>query len=315
MSTESQGIFEPTTEFPDPQAKKRYDRLVGLDHIKARLLKEARILLNPELLDSWSKRHHQIRIALVEKYKERSPLFIFGGDVGTGKTELAETFGDQIARQEDISVTLYSLSLSARGTGAVGEMTKLLSMAFAEVAQAAQKLVAKKGKPRGAVILLIDEADALAQSRELAQMHHEDRAGVNALIRGVSGFANGQLPALAVMCTNRLEALDPGVRRRAADTFKFDRPNDAQRAFMLQTALSDVGITEDQIQALARTIGPNGESSYGFTYSDIAQRLLPEILLDAFPERQIAFERVLEIAKTLKPTPPFESDRGESPAA
>lgn len=188
-------------------------------------------------------------------------------------------------------------------------------MAFAEVAQAAQKLVAKKGKPRGAVILLIDEADALAQSRELAQMHHEDRAGVNALIRGVSGFANGKLPALAVMCTNRLEALDPGVRRRAADTFKFDRPNEAQRAFMLHAALSDVGITDDQVQILARTIGPNGESSYGFTYSDIAQRLLPEILLDAFPERQIAFERVLEIAKTLEPTPPFESDRGESPAA
>jgi hypothetical protein len=30
----------------------------------------------------------------------------------------------------------------------------------------------------------VDEGDALAQSRDLAQMHHEDRAGVNALIRG-----------------------------------------------------------------------------------------------------------------------------------
>ena len=35
---------------------------------------------------------------------------------------------------------------------------------------------------RGAVILLVDEADALAQSREAAQMHHEDRAGVNAFL-------------------------------------------------------------------------------------------------------------------------------------
>jgi AAA+ superfamily predicted ATPase len=68
---------------------------------------------------------------------------------------------------------------------------------------------------RGAVILLVDEADALAQSREAAQMRHEDRAGVNAFIRGVDRIGNG-LPAAVIMCTNRLSALDPAVRRRAA---------------------------------------------------------------------------------------------------
>jgi AAA+ superfamily predicted ATPase len=308
MSSPTQGIFEEVIEFPDPQAKKRYDRLVGLDGIKERLLKEARILLNPDLLEGWSKRHHGRRIALIDKFKERSPLFIFGGDVGTGKSELAETFGDQIARQEDIPVTLYSLSLSARGTGAVGEMTKLLSAAFTEVTEAARRAGTKNGKPRSAVILLIDEADALAQSRELSQMHHEDRAGVNALIRGVSSFATGHLPALAVMCTNRLDSLDPAVRRRAADTFEFGRPDEIQRAAILRPALADAKLTEEQILALAKTIGPTREVHYGYTYSDIAQRLLPEILLDAFPERPISFERALEIAKRLKPTPPFKGE-------
>lgn len=70
-------------------------------------------------------------------------------------------------------------------------------------------------------MLLIDEADALAQSRENAQMHHEDRAGVNAFIRGIDRIANQKLPAAVLMCTNRLKALDPAVQRRAAEVLTF----------------------------------------------------------------------------------------------
>jgi len=309
MSSLAHGIFESVIEFPSPDCARRYERLIGLDEIKARLLKEARILLNPGILDEWSKRHHhRRRIALVERFRERSPLFVFAGDVGTGKTELAETFGDQIARQEGIPAILYSLSLTARGTGAVGEMTRLLATAFSEVTDAARKAVSKNGKPRSAVILLIDEADALAQSRELDQMHHEDRAGVNALVKGVSRFATGHLPALAVMCTNRLEALDPAVRRRAADTFEFNRPSELQRAAVLRAALADSNITEEQILELASIIGPSKDVPYGFTYSDIAQRLLPGLLLDAFPDEPICFDRALRIAKRLKATPPFKGE-------
>ena len=95
--------------------------------------------------------------------------------MGAGKTELAETIGDAVARQEKIDITLFPLSLSTRGQGRVGEMTKLLSVAFDHTVTAANKLKGKSGKSRGAVILLVDEADALAQSREISQMHHEDR--------------------------------------------------------------------------------------------------------------------------------------------
>ena len=132
----------------------------------------------------------------------------------------------QLPVKSDIRVALYALSLTARGTGAVGEMTSLLSKAFNEVKDAARKSSGRRGKHSSGIILLIDEADALAQSREMGQMHHEDRAGVNALIRGVDDFATGNLPAIVLMCTNRLEALDPAVRRRAAATFTFTRPNE-----------------------------------------------------------------------------------------
>lgn len=64
---------------------------------------------------------------------------------------------------------------------------------------AASKLKSPTGQARGAVILLVDEADALAQSRETAQMHHEDRAGLNAFIRGIDRIANAKLPAAVIM--------------------------------------------------------------------------------------------------------------------
>ena len=45
--------------------------------------------------------------------------------------------------------------------------------------------IPRERKPELAAILLIDEADALAQSPAQSQMHHEDRAGVNALVRKI----------------------------------------------------------------------------------------------------------------------------------
>lgn len=83
MSATIKDLFENIIEFPDPSAKHRYDRLVGLDDVKVRLGKEARILLNPALLENWSSKQHGAQIALVNKFRERSPMFIFHGDVGT----------------------------------------------------------------------------------------------------------------------------------------------------------------------------------------------------------------------------------------
>jgi AAA+ superfamily predicted ATPase len=298
------GIFEEVREFPDPHAARRYASLVGLDAMKDRLQKEARLLLDQESLSSWSNRHYHQKIRLIDLFRDRPPLFIFAGDVGTGKTALAETFGDAIAREANISVTLYAMSLNARGTGAVGEMTSLLSAAFTEVKQAAKRSTGK-GKHHSGVILLIDEADALAQSREMAQMHHEDRAGVNALIRGIDDFATGTLPAIVAMCTNRLDALDPAVRRRAAATFEFTRPNETQRLALLQPVLDELGFSSQQIQALVAATGSTNGRAYGYTYSDLKQRLLPGLLLAAYPSKPITFDLAKEVVEQHPPTPPF----------
>lgn len=229
-------------------------------------------------------------------------MFLFAGDVGTGKTALAESFGDGVARSLSIPVLLFRLSLSSRGSGAVGEMTQLLAAAFDEVRRS---VGTASGKHRSASVLLIDEADALAQSREASQMHHEDRAGVNALIRGLNSLSEQRVPVLIVLATNRLDAIDPAVRRRAAAIFRFERPNEAQRREALVALLRGVNLSEPDITHLVEATGPTDGRTYGFTYSDLYQRLVPSALLAAYPERAITRELLLDTALTLTPTPPF----------
>src|SRR5208282_688490 len=289
-------------ELPNASIQRRYDALVGLDDIKGRLSKEAELLLNPAVLEQWSKTHHGTRIAACDAFADRPPMFLFAGDVGTGKTALAESFGDNIARSLSIPVLLFRLSLSSRGSGAVGEMTQLLAAAFDEVRRS---VATESKKHRSASILLIDEADALAQSREASQMHHEDRAGVNALIRGLNSLSEKRVPVLIVLATNRLDAIDPAVRRRAAATFCFERPNDAQRRDALAALLRGLRLSGTDIARLVEATGPTDSRSYGFTYSDLYQRLVPSAVLAAYPGRALTAELLIETALTLNPTPPF----------
>lgn len=305
----SAGLFDQVLRFPDPHAQADYDRLVGLDTYKERLVKEALLLLDSEQLSRWSESRHGGRIAALDHFVARPPLFILAGDVGTGKTALARSFGSEIGRRSRVQVQLHALSLTARGSGAVGEMTKLISSAFKEVRDAVGKTRDARGRASRGIILLIDEADALAQSREAAQMHHEDRAGVNALIRGIDEIATERLPVVVVMNTNRLDAIDPAVRRRAAAVFEFQRPTREQRVTVLRAGLEGTSIPARDIESLADLTGPQGKEP-GFTFSDLSQRLIPAIVLDAFPDRPITGKQATEVAKQMHATPAFRGSAG-----
>ncbi|MBV2128934.1 AAA family ATPase [Arsukibacterium indicum] len=303
--TEINELFEKRTIFPDVDAKSRLSRLVGMDERKLMLTKIIGLLVNPTGLTNWLDKKHPDAYFLAEAVLRRPPLIILAGDVGSGKSELAETIGDAVARQENIEITLLPMSLSTRGQGRVGEMTQLVTAAFDTTLAEASKLKSIGSSSRGAVILLIDEADALAQSREASQMHHEDRAGVNAFIRGIDRIAQGQLPAAVIMCTNRLNALDPAIRRRAAEIVTFQRPTLEQRAHLLNHLLKPAGLSTNDILDLARITGNSDDRNFGFTFSDISQRLIPSIVLDAYPNGTISASRAKEIASAMVPTKPF----------
>ena len=304
MGPDFDDLFEPRINYPDPDARERLACLVGLDAHKIRLSKILGLLINPTGIETWLDNHHPGARNVLNWVLRRPPLVVLAGDVGCGKSQLAETIGDAVAREQDVSITLFPLSLSTRGQGRVGEMTQLLSAAFEYTTNEAKRYSSENGPHRSAVILLVDEADALAQSREASQMHHEDRAGVNAFIRGVDRIGNSKLPAAVIMCTNRLGALDPAVRRRAADILTFSRPDDAQRRAVLAPPFEELGFTETQIAALVEATGTR-EDGYGFTFSDLTQRLLPSIVLDAYPEGRVDPQRALSVALALEATTPF----------
>jgi AAA+ superfamily predicted ATPase len=301
----SDGLFGRVLQYPDPDAQRRLDALVGIDTIKAGLIREAKTLLDPSVLERWSEEHYKKVLPVVSEVASRTPLVVLGGDVGTGKTELAESFLDPVARDLGIDMTLYPLSLSARGRGAVGEMTALLTAAFEKITDAAKAGRDNRGNVRAGIVLLVDEADALAQSRDLAQMHHEDRAGVNALIRGIDTLRRQHLPVLTVMCTNRDGALDPAVLRRAAAIFHFSRPNDAQRKLLLERELEGTDISDDDLDEVVRLTGARDGRAYGCTFSDLRQRFFVDAVLDSLDRGPLRGERLVALAAEFIPTPPF----------
>ena len=303
----SEGLFARTEEFPNPSAQARLAALVGLDDLIDRLVADAVALLDPTMIQKWSMATHGEIIPAVNALADRTPLFVFAGDVGVGKTEVAEVIGQVIATQTGADTTLYPLSLTARGRGAVGEMTTLLTRAFERITADFTRARRGDGVATSLGVLLIDEADALAQSRELAQMHHEDRAGVNALLRGIDGMRIDRLPVLTILCTNRLSALDPAVQRRAATVEIFERPNHAQRAALLARLLGGTKLSAADIDALASLTGESTDRPYGYTYSDVRQRLVPEVILAAY-RQGIGVDAVIaqEVLARTPPTRPFE---------
>jgi AAA+ superfamily predicted ATPase len=204
--------------------------------------------------------------------------------------------------------TLYALSLAARGEGAVGQMSTLIGNAFKTVANES-RVGYRAGKVSKISVLLVDEGDALAQSRESAQMHHEDRAGVNALIKGIDGLRHDSLSVLVVLCTNRLSALDPAVRRRAAYIVTLNRPNEAQRQALLSHLLEGVALNSDELNHLVALTGPVDGRGFGYTYSDLRQRVVPEaVILGVTHNVPLSYTVLAEAIKRVPPTRPFTQE-------
>lgn len=304
----STDLFSEILNFPDPDAQQRYAALVGVDEVKQRLVSEALMLLDNHRVNAWSEHHYGSVIRAVKELSMRPPLIILAGDVGTGKTELAETFVDAVARDMRVEGMLYTLSLAARGEGAVGQMSTLIGTAFKTVADES-RVRYRGGKPSKISVLLVDEGDALAQSRESIQMHHEDRAGVNALIKGIDGLKRHNLPVLVILCTNRLSALDPAVKRRAAYIVTLQRPNEVQRLALLTELLEGVELNRDELNHLVALTGSVKGRSFGYTYSDLRQRLVPEtVILGVTHNMPLSYELLAEAVKRVPPTRPFAQE-------
>jgi AAA+ superfamily predicted ATPase len=253
-----------------------------------------RLLTDVDGVRNWAKANHGGGEGLVAALGERYPLVIFHGDIGTGKTASAEAAADVLARMLDAEGHLLKLSTRVRGIGHVGEMSTLISDAFDEA-------LALAGKSRF-VTLVVDEGDALAFNRSAERAHHEDRVGVNTMIQKIDDARSLRGRLLIILCTNRFEALDPAVIRRAALIETFERPSEEERRELLEATLIGVPIETEEIEAIVAATGEH-DSRPAFTFSDIQTRLIPTAIARAYPDRELRAVDLLAAAAELEPSP------------
>lgn len=288
-------LFEAEIVLPDVRIAERAERLVGFEERFARLGRAMAILMDPDSLAAWARRFHSESLPLIAVMADRYPLVVLHGDVGTGKTAFAEGAADRLCRVTRREGMLLKLSTRVRGIGQVGQMSHLINEAFAAVETEA-------GRKRAAV-LLIDEADSLAASRDQVHSHHEDKVAVNTLIQKVDDVRRLGGRVLVVLCTNRLAALDPALLRRAALQERFERPDDSERAGLLRGDTAGLGISPQALEETVALTGPDANEGLGFTFSDLRTRLLAEAVLRAYPDRPLADEDLLETAREMSPSP------------
>ncbi len=291
-------IFDSQTPLPDDGLARREKTLLGFDVRYARVHDQLRLLLNVGQLAGWNQKHHGGRLALCDLVAEQYPLIIFHGDVGTGKTAMAECMANRLvaeARSEDS--ILFKLSNRVRGSGMVGEMGTLIAEAFT-------KVVASAAKHRRA-ILIIDEGDSLAAARTQQHSHHEDKVAVNTLIQCIDDLRQYGGRIVVFLCTNRLSVVDPALQRRAAIMEEFRRPSDEERRQLLSMDLAALSLSAALIGQLVTATGPRSGTP-GWTYSDIRTRLYPMALSKAFPDSALRFEHLYGVASALRASPVLE---------
>ncbi|RON58732.1 AAA family ATPase [Pseudomonas frederiksbergensis] len=289
-------VFEVRKDLPDKQLDTLASKLLGFEARYLRVQKKLQLLLQADELEKWSKKHHKQVLTVVGLLADQYPLAIFHGDVGTGKTANAEAIANRLARDAKIEdAILFKLSNKVRGTGKVGEMGTLISQAFDEISKSI-------GKGNGRAFLIIDEGDSLGASRSQEHSHHEDKVGVNTLIQAIDNLRDHGGRIFAILCTNRLSALDAAVLRRASIVEEFLRPSDAERHELFTKDLSDMDISAGEVTKLVNaTAAKDGKPAW--TYSDIRTRLYPAAVSLAFPDSPLKVEHFHQAARDIQPSP------------
>ncbi|EPH1778130.1 ATP-binding protein [Klebsiella pneumoniae subsp. pneumoniae] len=289
-------VFEVKTNLPTTQLDIQAQKLLGFEGRYQRVQKRLQLILQSNELERWSQKHHKKKLAVIELLNDQYPLAIFHGDVGTGKTANAEAIANRLARDARIEdAILFKLSNKVRGTGKVGEMGTLITQAFEDISRSI-------GPGKGRAFLIIDEGDSLGASRSQDHSHHEDKVGVNTLIQSIDSMRKHGGRIFAILCTNRLAALDAAVIRRASIVEEFTRPTDEERNELFTNDLGDMGFSATEIKKLVEATSAT-KTKPAWTYSDIRTRLYPAAVSLAFPNSPLKAEHFHQAVAELEPSP------------
>ncbi len=162
---------------------------------------------------------------------------LFAGPSGTGKTMASE------ALASELRLDLYRIDLSQVVSKYIGETEKNLGRIF-------------DAADEGAGILLFDEADALFGKRTEVKDSHDRYANIEVsyLLQRMEAYRG-----LAILTTNRKNALDQAFLRRIRFVAEFPFPDSVQRAEIWRRMFPKETPTEGlRIERLARLNASGG---------------------------------------------------------
>lgn len=278
---------------PTDASQAAYDGLVGIDDQKAALIDMLTFFFDRKKLDRWLKKHHKEGIPFLNDITNGTPLIILEGDVGCGKTALAHCAATPLAKALNTRVICFETPSNIRGGGRVGEISARITDAFAK---------AKSNLKHGdAGIFIIDEADDVATDREQNQAHHEDKAGLNVLIKQIDAIAKEGKNLAVVLITNRLKVLDPAVVRRATLVINFSRPDKGARHKVFSAILDGTGAKAHEINDL---VDMSERVGHPYSFSDLVERIGRQALMRAISQDK-AFDAniIKEVIPTVEPSP------------
>lgn len=285
------------SQHPNREAKELYDSLVSLDDHKFELLRNLQLLLDSSRINQWISRYHNEGLNMLQYLRGNTPLVILSGEVGCGKTALAQSIGTPVSELLEKKVLVLETPSNIRGSGMVGEISNRITEAF-EIAKAK----VREGKYG---ILVIDEADDIATSRSQNQAHHEDRAGLNVLIKQIDLLKREKVNLVVILITNRLEVLDPAVRRRVSLHLKFERPTNEKLKDVLSYILKGTKYNQKEVDVL---ISHLSKSNIPYSFSDLIQRAGKQALFKAVEnDVPFSFQLYKESLMAIEPTPLVET--------
>lgn len=292
--TESVVLIEK--KHPDRKAEETFESLIGIDKQKDDLVSTISSLFDKERILKWQKQHHQSGLVFVERVLAEMPLVILSGEVGCGKSALANSVGTPVAKQLKKRLTCFETPSDVRGSGRVGELSARVTSAFQ---QAKAKV---KGDELG--LLIIDEADDLATSRSQNQAHHEDRAGLNVLVKQIDSISRDKVNLVVLLITNRVAVLDPAIMRRASLNLTFKRPNDEDRRKVFEYLFKGTKLENKELDQLVEA---SRQDTVPFSYSDLINRVAKQsVFKAAHLDKPFSPAIYLEVLRGVIPSPLVE---------
>jgi len=172
---------------------------------------------------------------------------LFWGPPGCGKTATAGWLANEL------SLPFGIVRLGTLITSFVGETGSNLQRVLAMAAQTP-------------MVLLIDEADAVAKARDDNNDVGELRRVVNALLQSLDSFAPKR--SIVILASNHSHLFDPAVWRRFDDVVAFSLPTNAERLVLLRHLSSGLKLN-GSLEATAKQLS-------GCSFADI-ERAVNEI--------------------------------------